>query len=236
MARHKPPEELRLSIRRHFDAIAPDYDRYKQHSAYYYDQLKQLLKELIGSYSEKRILEIGCGTGSLLADLNPVAGLGIDVSEKMIGIAVERWRKRPELRFLVGEAETLEVEDVWDVVLMCDVLEHLYDPNRAIARLRDHFNPGTRMIVTWANSLWEPILYILEKCHLKMPEGDHNWEPVGNIIKKFEEHGFNVIHTGTRCLIPAGIPLADSVNRHFINVPILKSLGLIRFIVAEKTA
>lgn len=236
MEHRKSSRELRESVLHHFDAIAPQYDQYKKHSEYYYSQLKLLLKLLIGNCFDKRIIEIGCGTGSLLAELAPRNGLGIDLSERMIQIATERWRDRLELEFRVGEAEVLEVEGDWDFIVMCDVLEHLYDPAAAISRLDRVFAPGTRLILTWANNLWEPLLIVLERLRMKMPEGDHNWETFSTVQTMLKANNFKILKTGTRCIVPARIPFADFINRRFIELPVIRRLGLIRYVLAEKNA
>ncbi|HPQ40637.1 MAG TPA: hypothetical protein PLV45_09710, partial [bacterium] len=89
---------------------------------------------------------------------------------------------------------------------------------------------------TWANSIWEPVLYILEKLHLKMPEGDHNWESRRAVLGYLKRHRFHIIEEGTRCIIPADLPAAGWINRSFHGVPGLKRLGLIRYIHAQLSA
>jgi 2-polyprenyl-3-methyl-5-hydroxy-6-metoxy-1,4-benzoquinol methylase len=230
------PEYLRERVKQHFDNLADDYDTYKARSSYYYTQLKQLLKELMPDDSERCILEIGCGTGSLLASMLPNAGMGIDISEKMIAIARMRWNDYPELSFRVSDAETLVTEPVWNVVIMADVLEHLYNPEKAIDNISGFMTPGSTLLVTWANSYWEPILHFLEWLKLKMPEGEHNWAPAKSVIKMLKKYHFEIVAEGTRCLIPARLVFADTVNEKFYRIPGLKSLGLIRYIKAERSS
>jgi len=226
--------DLRDRVKTHFEMIAPEYDTYKEHSAYYYLQLKLLLKELLKNHSNLKIIEIGCGTGSLLADLHPKRGLGIDISENMIRIANARWAGRSELQFKVGEAERLELMgNDWDVIILSDVLEHLYDPAIAIKRFAQVFSPGTRLIITWANRIWEPVLNILERLKMKMPEGDHNWESLRTVRRMLREADFQIESEETRCLIPARMPFSNAVNRSFRSIPIIRRLGLIQFIDAK---
>ena len=231
----KTIQELRTSIKDHFEDISKDYDAYKNHSYYYYNQLQSLLKTLIPDHSNKKIIEVGCATGSLLAELNPVKGMGIDISENMISIASKRWAHRPELQFQVGEAEELQTEDTWEVVILSDVLEHLYSPAMAISRFSEVFSPGTILIITWANRIWEPILHFLEKMKLKMPEGDHNWESRKTVLKMLHNNGFEILEEGTRCLIPAKLPFSDLINSYYFHTPLLKRAGLIRYIKALLT-
>jgi len=234
MAVHRQPEILRENVKNHFESLAGDYDTYKRHSRYYYSQLKKLLKELIPDHRQRRILEVGCGTGSLLADLAPARGMGVDIAENMVAVARERWGDRTELTFEVGEAETLDVPGTWDRVCMCDVLEHLYDPETAIRQISCLLQPGAMLIITWANTLWEPVLYLLEKLKMKMPEGDHNWESRRAVLHYLKRHGFRIEDEGTRCLIPAKFPGAEWINHSFYRIPGVRRLGLIRYIAARR--
>jgi ubiquinone/menaquinone biosynthesis C-methylase UbiE len=224
----------RDNVHRHFNEIASQYDSYKQRASYYHSYLKHLLKDLIGKSEEKSILEIGCGTGAVLAFLNPLKGFGVDISEKMIDAARVLWSDRNELSFEVGEAETLHISEKWDVVFMADVLEHLYDSEAAVKRLGEILSPGTLLILTWANSLWSPVLHLLEILKMKMPEGDHHWEARKTVVEKLMRNGFSIQNEGTRCLIPARLPCADYINRTFIKSGFFSGLGLIRFCVAVK--
>lgn len=224
---------MREKVLEHFENIAPDYDKYKKNSYYYYSQLKALLKNLIPDHESRHILEIGCGTGSLLFDLNPKRGLGIDISPKMIEIARSRQHDE-KFCFETGDAESLKLDEDWEVIILADVLEHLYNPEEAIRNLADGMTKDGVLILTWANSLWEPILHILEKLKMKMPEGVHNWESRDTVVQYLEKHDLTVVNEGTRCLIPASVPLADRINNSIAPLPLFNRLGLIRFIEARK--
>ncbi|MBN2054022.1 class I SAM-dependent methyltransferase [bacterium] len=222
--------ELREEIRRHFDAIAPRYDEYKRHSNYYYDQLKKLYKDLAGE-NPGAVLEIGCGTGDIIAALAPRRGLGIDLSEGMIVLARGKHAGAAHLEFQVGEAERLDIEERFDLIIMPDVVEHLYDVGEAFRSALRHLAPGGRLIVSLANHRWEPVLQLLEKAGHKMPEGPHSWLDDQRLSRLFSKTGILVAEQGYRCLIPARVPMADRINARFHKVPLLRGLGLIRFFV-----
>ena len=49
-----------------------------------------------------RVLDLGCGTGDLLATLRPSKGVGVDFSERMINIASSKY---PKLNFITADVE-----------------------------------------------------------------------------------------------------------------------------------
>lgn len=79
-----------------------------------------------------RILDIGCGNGSLagrLADLG-FDVTGIDISESGIAIAADRY---PSCRFVVGPISRdlpQVVGQEYDLAVSTEVIEHLYDPRQ----------------------------------------------------------------------------------------------------------
>ena len=151
-------------VSKHFDFIAKDYDFYKKRNWFYYQSLKKLLKTLIPS--GKNVLEIGCGTGDLLATLKPKVGKGMDISSNMIKIAHQKY---PQLFFSIK----IPKGDSWDYIFMCDVIEHLENPQKTFLEISKVMNENTIFVCTMANPIWEPVLMIAEKLKLKMPEGKH---------------------------------------------------------------
>src|SRR5438105_14767811 len=72
-------------IRTYFDAFAPVREQWRNRNFGYHAELERCYRYYIPSGAS--VLEVGCGTGDLLAALLPSRGLGIDVSPKMIEIA-----------------------------------------------------------------------------------------------------------------------------------------------------
>src|SRR2546430_15203720 len=87
-------------IRREFDQIASRRDEWLRRAAFFHREDLLYLKFLIPEGA--RILELGCGTGHLLAALKPSVGVGVDISEGMIA---EADKAHPHLSFLVGDVE-----------------------------------------------------------------------------------------------------------------------------------
>lgn len=218
-------------IVQHFDSIAQKYDKYKERKRYYYDAVKTLYKELIKDPEKKSILEIGCGTGDIIAHLNPKDGIGMDISKKMIELAK---RKHKSIKFVVGAAEEIPVKEQFDYVIMPDVIEHLKNVRETINQIEKRMKKDAALIITMANILWEPFLLAGEKLRLKMPEGPHYRISKRKLLKILWENNLKVVRNGNRLLIPKKIPLFHHINNMFYNIPGINKLGLIEYMVIKK--
>jgi len=196
----------RRDVTEHFDRLAEDYDAWKEKASYYYDLLADIYRGIIPEGSS--VLEIGCGTGTLLSIVRPARGVGVDISPKMIAIAAAR---HPGYRFLVADASALRLSETFDYVMIPDVIEHLADIPGTFQALLGICHPGTRVVLTCVNPLWAPVLHLAERLKMKMPEGDHRWLPKREIVRIARDRGFTLaVHRG-RILLPKRIPLLSSL-------------------------
>lgn len=217
------------NVRDHFEAIADDYDRWKERSSYYYELLSRAYREFVPPGAS--ILEIGCGTGTLLAKLRPRRGVGVDISPKMVEIAAAKFR---DLSFLVADAEALDLEETFEFVIVPDVVEHLPDVGAMFRSARRCMRPDSRLIVTSVNPLWAPVLHLAERLGLKMPEGEHRWLPAVKIEALARKAGFSVAGSHGRILCPKRVPLlAAPLNRLAGRLGFLRPLCLTQVIVLK---
>jgi 2-polyprenyl-3-methyl-5-hydroxy-6-metoxy-1,4-benzoquinol methylase len=214
-------------VREHFEEIAGEYDRWKEKSAYYYRLLAGIYRERVPEGAT--VLEIGCGTGTLLAALLPAHGVGIDVSPRMVEIATTKF---PNLAFRVADAEKFDPGETFDFVIVPDVIEHLSDVGAMFLSARKGCHPATRVIVTSVNPLWAPILHLAERLGLKMPEGEHRWLPATELRRLAAEAGLDLVEFSGTILCPKKIPLlADALNRAAERLSFLRPACLTQVLV-----
>jgi len=114
----------------------------------------------------QRLLDVGCGPGTITLDLArrvaPGEVVGIDVSADVIA-AAEADRERAGIgpvRFAVGDVYALGDDDAsYDVVHAHQVLQHLSDPVRALRELRRVLRPGGVLAVRdgdYGGFVWSP--------------------------------------------------------------------------------
>lgn len=82
-------QTFKTEIQEYFDKIALKLDWWNRRNKYYYQDIQKLHNFIIPSGSN--VLEIGCGTGDLLAATNPKIGVGIDFSQEVIYLAKDKY-------------------------------------------------------------------------------------------------------------------------------------------------
>jgi SAM-dependent methyltransferase len=213
-----------------YDAIAEGRARWIEQNQYYADEVKRLVKSLV--LPDARVLEIGCGLGDLLAAAGNKKSVGIDISPRMIELAKER---HPSLDLRVGDVErdTLP-EGPFDAIVFSDAVGHLDDIERAFERVRPLLAPTGRVIVTYYNFVWEPVLKAAERFGRKTPWPDQNWLSMEDIANLLHLSGFEVVRRGTDILVPAEIPIvAPLANRVGAQIPLLRESALVDYFVAR---
>ena len=211
---------------------AMDRDRWRRRGRVYHDEIIRLLRFLIPKGA--RILEIGSTTGDLLAALEPSRGVGVDFAPEMVKVARQKY---PGLQFIEGDAEQLPAglaEEEFDFIVMSDLVGHLGDVWKAFREARRIAGDRTRLIVTWYNFLWEPLLKLGEKVGWKMPVDDENWLSLRDLEGLLSLNHFETVVDGSRTLVPARIPLfAPACNKLLSPLPGLRQLNLIQYLVAR---
>src|SRR5260370_8859005 len=81
----------------HFEANGDEMDSWREFNAAYHEDDRKFMQFLIPP--GKRVLELGCGRGDLLASLKPSYGVRIDFGVKTIAKALTL---HPELHFVFG--------------------------------------------------------------------------------------------------------------------------------------
>lgn len=221
---------MKTPVEEHFDTIADQYDYFKEKNWYYYTNLKKLYHELIPP--NMSVLEVGCGTGDLISIMKATYAAGVDISPQMVKIAQ---KKHPEIHFTATTIENYETEMNFDYVFLADVIEHLEDIPSTTDGLSKLTASNTKIIFTYANPLWEPLLMLLEKLSLKMPEGPHYRIPYKKFEKVFAQYGFICIERGWRLPFPAYIPgISNFINKYIPMIPGIRSLSMIEYIILTK--
>ena len=151
-----------------------------------------------------KVLEVGCGLGDLLAAVKPSRGLGVDFSPAMIDLARQR---HPDLEFRAVDAAQVPAEEKFDYIMLADLINDVPDVQAVFERLLAASHSRTRLVVSFFNNLWRPVLQAGEKLGIKSPTLLQNWLSRDDVQNLLHLAGWEVIKTDTRILWPLRIPV-----------------------------
>ncbi len=126
--------------------MAGTYDEYRGVDPHLCDILVEDILER-NKGTSRRLLDIGCGTGSLMTQLAERSGLeitGIDVSQEMLSQARKRY---PGGRWILGDFDTKRIPTHFDFVLLSYVIRHLRDQKAALTKARRLLSKGGKLII-----------------------------------------------------------------------------------------
>jgi SAM-dependent methyltransferase len=213
-----------------FEEVATDYLNPGRFKRYYNQRMLGLLKFNIPS--GKRLLEIGCGTGDLLAKLDPSYGVGIDFSATLVETAKSR---HPQLTFHLADAHELELDEQFDVILLSNLVGDLTDVQLVLSKLRAACHEGTRIIITHYNYLWGPFVKLAEKLGIKPRQREQNWLELEDLSNLLELVEIDTVKNGRDILAPLPIPfISNVINDYIATLPGINRLNLTSLVVGRK--
>src|SRR3984893_15171625 len=134
MISKSPYSQRKLDFVRHFEAAGDELDRPGKFNAAYREDDRKFMRFLIPP--GKRVLELGCGRGELLAALEPSHGVGVDFGAMTIAKAKEL---HPNLHFVLGDVEdpaTLApIEGPFDYIVIADTIGMFEDIDGTLRRV-----------------------------------------------------------------------------------------------------
>jgi SAM-dependent methyltransferase len=198
-------------------------------SRHYHRRLEEVYRFLVPE--GLAVLEIGCGNGDLLAAMRPSRGVGIDFSREMIRVGRAR---HPELTLLEQDAHDLDVGGEFDVVILSDIVNELWDVQGVLERVRHACKPSTRVILNTYSRLWEAPLGLAKRLGLARPVLRQNWLTLPDLRNLLRLAGFEPLRSFQDVLWPLGTPvLARLANAFLAKLPLLRELALTNFLVAR---
>jgi SAM-dependent methyltransferase len=177
----------------------------------------------------RRVLELGCSSGDLLAALEPERGVGVDFSPAIIEQARRRF---PDLEFHVAEATAFETSEIFDYILLSDLVNDLPDVQALLTRLHQCSTTRTRIVLNFFNNLWRPILAFAERIGAKASTPQQNWLSTADMQNLLQLAGWEVIKTDARILWPVRTPLLEPLLNRWL-APLLRPFCLTVFLVAR---
>lgn len=141
-------EERDMDTRHLFNSLAGDWDRINREIMGDFDITAAVLELMPLSDTA---VDLGCGTGSVLAGLRNKARqlIGVDGSPRMLEMARRRFNNDDSVSLRIGELDHLPLAD-GEAQFAClnMVLHHLSQPDAALQEIRRILAPGGTLVVT----------------------------------------------------------------------------------------
>jgi ubiquinone/menaquinone biosynthesis C-methylase UbiE len=213
----------------YFNKVATKRIKQRKAKGYYWNDITKHCDYFI--HEDYTVLEIGCGTGELLNDIKAKHKTGIDFSEEMINQARKQF---PELELYVMDASSISLNRKYDLIILSNLIGYVDDIQEVLSNLHAVCNPNTKIIITYYNFLWEPLLKFGEFIGYKTKTPNQNWLSLSEINHLLFLSGFHVYRNSKRMILPVYIPLVSEVFNLFLGkFPLFRQMSINNFTFAK---
>lgn len=213
----------------YFDELSKNRISIRDRHKYYWNEITFYCSYF--SHSDYSVLEIGCGTGDLIAAIPGKYKVGIDFSPAMISVASKRFS---HVKFCVLDAKKIDLEVKFDLIILSNLIGFVDDVQEVFRSIRAVSHSKTKIIITYYNHLWEPLLKLGELVGLKHKTPPQNWLSQSDIKNLLYLENFEVYRESRRMLLPLRIPiLSGFINKYLSKLPLLKSLCINNYTFAR---
>ncbi|MFD2825430.1 class I SAM-dependent methyltransferase [Leeuwenhoekiella polynyae] len=172
-------------------------DLYREKHGFVFDYGKDLIS-MLNPKNGERILDLGCGTGELTAEIAESGAdlVGIDASVEMIKAAQDKFSK---IKFIEARGESFIDSEQYDAIFSNATLHWILNPEAAISAMYSNLKPDGRLLLEMGgNGNIETIISALsavlkEKGYLKQSRTINWYFPkLGTYCHFLEQRGFQV--------------------------------------------
>jgi SAM-dependent methyltransferase len=218
-------------IHAHFERVATVWEHWIQRNSYYHRQMRALVRGMVPPGAS--ILDVGSGTGDLLAALWPRRGVGLNLAQQLSDIARGKF---PHLEFYTMQVDLVEAPQGFcpEYIVMVNMLDYVYDVWDILESIQPLLTEQTLLVITTNNPLWSPILSLASRLGQRIPDSPRNFitnKDIGSVLRL---QGFDVVEEGLSLPVPRRIPiLGDLLNALLPDIPLLRYSSSIQYIAAR---
>lgn len=206
----------------YFEKLAPKRSKSRRKNSYYWNEITRYCNYF--SHEQTSVLEIGCGTGELINEIRGKRKVGIDFSPKMIE---EARKNASSVEFKVMSAEELAIDEKFDLIILSNLIGFVDDVQFVFEQLHKVCHSRTKIIVTYYNYFWEPLLKFGEWMGFKTKTPNQNWLTQADIKNLLFLAGFDEYRRTNMMLLPVYIPvISELFNKILVRLPILRLMAL----------
>lgn len=189
-------------------------------SAYYWKEISDYINYF--SHEDGSVLEVGCGSGDLLARIAGSQKTGIDFSEEYINWAKEK-HTASGIEFMVMNANDIRLNKTYDLIIISNLIGFVEDIQAVFEQVKKCCHSNTKVIVQYYNSFWEPVIKFSELIGLKTKTPTQNWLSTRDINNLLYISGFDVYRNSKRLIMPFFFPVLSFIfNKYLAKFPFFR--------------
>ncbi len=200
------------ALKDYFNKTAATRIKYRKSKSYYWDSITKYCNFFVDDVAS--VLEVGCGTGELLAKIKGAEKTGIDFSEKMIEGAKKQF---PEIEFICTPAEEINLDKKFDVIILSNLVGYLPDIQQVFEQLHKVSHEETKIIITYYNIFWEPFIKFAEFVRIKKKGPKQSWLSSKDLSNLLYLADFETYKQNSSMLFPFYIPLVSGFLNKFLS-------------------
>ena len=166
-------------------------DLYKEKHSYVWKYGSDLL-EMLAPKPGEQILDLGCGTGQLTAQIAETAEVvGLDNAESAISQCRQNY---PQIEFIVADGANFSVAKSFDAVFSNAALHWIHPPAAAAQCIYRTLKPGGRFVTEFGGR--GNVEQIIRAINLVLGDSCHRWyfPSIGEYTSLLERQGFIVTY------------------------------------------
>lgn len=182
---------------------------YEDQHAFVWKYGEDLLK-ILSPQPKERILDIGCGTGQLTAQIAQAEAIvtGIDADTAMIEKAKANY---PHLEFAVADARSFQIDTQFDAVFSNATLHWIPEAEAVIRCIHQALKPQGRFVAEFGGkgnvkAIAEALDIATHEAGIESMQNPWYFPSIADYATRLEKHGFEVIYA---VLFKRPTPLTD---------------------------
>ena len=164
---------------------------YEQKHSYVWEYGTKLI-EILAPQPNEHVLDLGCGTGQLTAQIAATDAkvVGLDAAQDAIAQCRQNY---PQIEFIVSNGADFSFDKYFDAVFSNAALHWIHPPEAAAKCIYRSLKPGGRLVAEFGGK--DNIKQIVTAINLALAEPDYNpwyFPSIGEYSTLLEQQGFEV--------------------------------------------